>query len=177
MRLPLFLALGVWLLAGCPDSTVSDFVQCTIDVELDASSGPVGATVIATAEPLSSPEDTLVLVDGVRAPIVDVSRVDCAECDACRASVECDACETCTDCADFCAACVQTATFTIPAGAAGETAVVLQNRYGASDPIPFLVEGGDSGDSGTYRGARRRIDGTGWRLPFTGWGRPHTKAP
>lgn len=146
MRHPSFVALVAFAVASCGRSGLPDFDQCVLNVTLSAESGARGDTIVATGGEFSVDYDTVVLVDATSATVIDVERENCAFCDGCREAIEppCDACEECVGCEQSCLGCVQTVTFVVPNVTPGATAIVLTNRFGTSDAIPFTVLEGDS---------------------------------
>ena len=130
-------------LTACNDDNDITFEQCELDLELAPATAAPGDAVTATGRPQSERLDTAVRVEGVEAEVVSVERTAaCSACDACRESetVDCGACETCEACASECADCAEVTTFTVPDVPAGPVSVVVTNRFGTSEPIPFEVQ-------------------------------------
>ncbi len=106
---------------------------------VEPASGFPGDTIVATGAPFSEAYDTLILVGGFRATVVDVDREQCTKCDTCRDEAGCGGCKS--DCAD----CEETVEFTLPAATAGETTLTILNQFGGSEAIPFTMLGVDTG--------------------------------
>jgi hypothetical protein len=159
MTLPVLMG---WL-SGCATGTVDVFQTCELEVALLQTTIAHGATVNASGGPYTNVRDTRVLVGGVPAEVVSVSRVDCEVCDQCRLDPDCAPCGPCfgieltvdakDDCfgdglADppippACDICVETMSFVVPTGApVGTTAVYVVNANGASGLVPLEVLGG-----------------------------------
>jgi len=155
-RFPLALValLGAALLGGCKATSTTSFPQCTLDATLSADQGAPGDVISITGREFSQPYDTVVTVGGTEAAVGDVTRTGCSLCDLCRQAAadvhECDACQTCFQCSSYCDTCAQAVTFTVPDVSPGAVSVVVQNRYGSSDALPFVVlPGGDTGATDT----------------------------
>jgi hypothetical protein len=157
------------LLAACGTVDDPSIDYCVVQGTIEPAVAPVGAEVVFRGGPVSTVPDTLVRVGGVSADVLDVTRADCTFCDACLSSSDCDPCgSTCADCDAICASCVETITFVVPPVTAGDAPVVIQNLWGATDPIPFEAQ--EPADTG-YTGTRRRRH-QGFRLPGS---RPFTR--
>ena len=147
-RPALIAGLAVLLLAGCDTTDTSTIHTCTIPATLSPLAGSVGSTVTATGQHFTKGYDTSVRVGGVTARVRDVTRTDCAVCDACidaAGAIRAD--RASTACTASCTTCVQTMDFVVPTIDPGETTVSIENAYGASDPLAFTVTSGDTGSS------------------------------
>jgi hypothetical protein len=145
----LFLLLA---LCACEEATVPIAERCDISLSaLNPSEGPVGTTVIATVNPVTTDWDTIVHVGGAESQVQGVARTDCGECDSCRSEAACDSCEACESCDDVCRdRCIETVQFTVPAASPGVHATSLVNRHGHSNSLPFtVISAPDTGESDT----------------------------
>src|SRR5688572_28932502 len=91
MTLPVLMG---WL-AGCATGTVDVFQTCELEVELLQTTIALGATVDASGGPYTNVRDTRVVIGGVPAEVVSVSRVGCEVCDQCRLDADCAPCGPC----------------------------------------------------------------------------------
>ncbi len=136
----------ILLFTACINSVITvDYKTCPMAIELDITEALPGEVVTITGD-MSEDFDTSIRVGGANVAVVDFTRDECADCDSCRIFADCNECEACADCTATCASCVQTVTFIVPDVDAGQTAVVLANRYGTSDSVPFTVLAVDTGD-------------------------------
>jgi hypothetical protein len=146
------LLLLIPLLAACEETTTQLTERCDVYLSaLSPDSALPGASVAASARPVTEPWDTAVFVGGVRAEVGAVSRTDCSECDACKALENCTECDACSACEDVCRErCLETVQFTVPAVDPGTHSVSLINKHGHSTSLPFTVlERIDTGGSDT----------------------------
>ena len=135
------LLLAVALTAACTTSTTSVSVTCLVEGWLSSETAEVGHEVSFSGTPLTDAADTWVSVGGVPAEILDVTRENCALCDACKEaeSATCHSCGRCEACAESCASCVETVDFVVPSVPNGEQAVVVVNSYGAADGLTLEI--------------------------------------
>lgn len=171
--------MGALLLTGCGGSTTVTFQTCDLDIVLDAAAAAPGDLVTAVGGPFLRDDrldgdpvrDTLVLVDGVDALVVDIASVDadgtdlsedCNLCFECREAAECSPCGRCDGrllagedrrtcfgsnvagkvTPGACDRCEQRLTFEVPTVEDGERPVSVLNRFGASPPVPLTVTAG-----------------------------------
>ena len=141
--------VGLALWSGCTTTTTATTYTCTVDGALSTDSAAVGATVVFAGGPLTESSDTRVLVGGVPASNVVVTRDECTLCDACReaSTSTCSPCGRCAPCEDTCATCVQTVSFVIPEVAPGLTRVTVLNAYGATEQPLTIVEAAVDSDA------------------------------
>ena len=152
MRAWTFLSpLALALVAGCDDSTDSTSGACEVAISsLSPTSASPGAQVIVRGKPMTTVWDSAVYVDLTRAQLESVDRDGCDACDTCRVNNACTTCSDCDACDTLCASeCVETATFVVPSGLSGTTAVRLFNVYGQSQPLDLTVVPLDTGASET----------------------------
>lgn len=149
--MPRTLALmAITALTGCTTGSSSASYQiCDLSATVEPVEASVGETVVATGRPFSDTYDTQVTVGGLAAPVLDVARTDCFECDACRIIADCDDCSACLTCAESCESCVETTTFTVPSGTSGTQPVVITNRFGTSSGITLSILASEPEDDDT----------------------------
>ncbi|MEY3213304.1 MAG: hypothetical protein RIT28_3785 [Pseudomonadota bacterium] len=117
-----------------------------------------GETIQLVLSPLTTADDTLVTIGGVRAQLVTFERAGCEDCDACR---ETYLCAPCLDDCDICdlgceAECVERVEVLVPSLAPGPATIEVFNGEGASGRLTLTVlappedTGGadDTGDTG-----------------------------
>lgn len=131
-----FLMFG---LSACSTSNTTYPGTCLVDVSLAIPQARVGDVVVIDGGPFTVDYDTQVLVDGVAATGISVSRIDCDPCDTCVDDQDCDGCRECTACDEDCAPCLETTSFIVPDVEPGVQAVVLINAYGASEGLVLDV--------------------------------------
>ena len=183
--------LPVVLLAACGVTTIDEYELCSLDAAVAPPAALPGATVSVTGGPYTEVRDTRVDVGGVPAEVLDVTRNEsCAECDTCRREARCPPCGVCTGdlitdasrraacfgdgvIAGVCSACVETMSFVVPEGVAGQTSVWIVNRAGTSGQVPFEVLGGvapDTGETGATTGGTGASTGDTGGPPTGGTG-------
>ncbi|MBN2801142.1 MAG: hypothetical protein JXX28_18530 [Deltaproteobacteria bacterium] len=135
----MILLLSALLLTGCDTTEPYSFIQCEVELILEATEGAPGAEITLSGGPLSDRMDTSVLVDGHPAEVLAIEREDCDACDTCLQEESCGACEPCLPCEEACAPCAQTGRFAVPDLPAGAVPLVLTNRFGSSAPQDFEV--------------------------------------
>lgn len=167
-----FYAGAAVALAGCANAVIDEFETCTLDLAPVASEGAPGDTIVLSGGPMSEVRDTRVEVGGVRAQVVEVTRDGCEICDGCRNDSGCAACGLCAGLPlaaedrvacfgdplasppvpSSCDACIEAVAFVVPDLAPGNVAVLVINKNGQSEAIPFRVLGGggtgSTGDTG-----------------------------
>lgn len=167
-----FCAGAAVALSGCANAVIDEFETCALDLVPVASEGAPGDTIVLTGGPMSEVRDTRVEVGGVRAQVVEVTRDGCETCDGCRVDSGCAPCGLCAGIPlatedrvacfgdplaspavpSSCDACLEAMAFVVPDLAAGFVAVLVINKNGQSDALPFRVLGvpdtASTGDTG-----------------------------
>jgi hypothetical protein len=122
-------------LTGCGGQLIDSFDACELTAHLAPGIAAPGEVVTLLGGPLTAPYDSLVLVDGVSAEVLEVDRSDgCLDCDTCRSETL-----SCGGCPVECEDCIETLTFVTPELEPGETSLVLTNAYGTTGAVPFTV--------------------------------------
>lgn len=151
MRAPLLFSAAALLLAGCTTTEVVALGTCDVTLDdaevLEASPGE---PLVLTGTPMTTDWDTLVWLGDVQAEVVQVERVGCASCDACRDVEVCGPCNDCDACDRLCSEqCVESVTVIVPELAAGEVDAWIVNRHGRSTTLPVTILGAeDTGPTG-----------------------------
>lgn len=142
-------ALSVLVLSfvGCvlptsSSNTSTNVGECALDASLSLPEAYPGDVVAVNGGPFTAPDDTIVRVGGVPAPLLAVDRTGCELCDVCVDGDETCRCGACDQCEAACLDCSEAVAFAVPALPAGETAVILINRYGATSALPLVVLAG-----------------------------------
>ena len=97
------------------------------------------ATVVG--HPLTEAWDTALYVGSVRATLTSIERAGCDAWDGCVSSSGCNPCDDCDACDPSRTECRESATFVIPETTPGPASVILFNRHGESNALPFTVDG------------------------------------
>jgi hypothetical protein len=92
------------------------------------------------ASPLTTIQDSTLLVGGLQATITGLERSGCESCDTCRLASDCNPCEDCDSCDSLCESeCSESLRFEVPLLEAGSTQISLYNLFGNSDGQSFTV--------------------------------------
>lgn len=157
MQSPRFLAillaiLPILLATQCETEAVSPSRSCEVVLNsADPSEGEVGDEVVVAGSPLTTIQDSLLMVGGTPAEVVSVDRIGCDACDTCVVEQDCSPCGDCDACDAVCdAECTETLRFVVPEREAGTADLTLYNLYGNSDPLSFSVQAAETiGDTAT----------------------------
>ena len=122
--------------AGCQSLETTIPPVCGVEASLDPATAGPGDVVTLTGGPFTRSIDTQVLVDGVPASDIVVTRTDCAVCDELVETEGCDAFD-----AVACDSCVEVTTFVVPDVPSGTQPVVLINAWGSTEGLTLDVIG------------------------------------
>jgi hypothetical protein len=146
MQTPRFFAIllslvPLLLATQCETEPVSPSRSCEVVLSsADPAAAEIGDEVVLHASPLTTLQDSVLLVGGTHAEVTAVDRIGCDACDTCILEADCDPCGDCDACDAACdAECSETLRFLVPEREAGEVELTLYNLYGNSDPLPFSV--------------------------------------
>ena len=147
MQSPRFFAillsvLPLLLATQCETEPVSPSRSCEVLlVAADPATAEIGDEVVLQASPLTTLQDSHLLVGGTQAEVIAVDRIGCETCDTCIVEADCDPCGDCDACDAICdAECSETLRFLVPEREAGAANLTLYNLYGNSDPLAFSVQ-------------------------------------
>ena len=145
-RLWAFLLLGG--LAACDDDTSTTFLTCRPEISFVDEVVERGQIVRADSELFTTAYDTVVMVGGYRATVIDVDRDSCELCDECVDEYDCEECEWCDYCVSYCTDCMPRLSFRLPPSLPyGVHEVVITHAYGESEPAMLTVVCQDTADT------------------------------
>ena len=110
-----------------------------------------GETIDVAGYPFTNTWDTLLSIDGLAQPVIDVSRTGCNDCDACRVENQCLACQDCDPCDSLCkntttdsssdagGECIEMLSFKMPNSEKTSVEMKIVNAYGHSDVINIEI--------------------------------------
>ena len=129
------------LATECGTEAVSPSQSCEIVLESpEPAEAEVGSEIQLAAHPMTTLQDTRLLVGGIDATLLSIDRLGCDACDACILETECSPCGDCDACDAICEAeCSESVRFIVPEREPGEAEITLYNLYGNSDPVSFFV--------------------------------------
>jgi len=143
----------MWWLLACLETTTQELASCEVALSTaEPAAAEVGAEVVLSASPLTEDFDTAVLVGGVRAEVLSLTRTGCESCDICVNANECSECSAdCDACDSECDTnCAESLVFVVPELAAGATTIELFNTHGGSERLAFeVVAAPDTGSTDT----------------------------
>jgi hypothetical protein len=126
--------------ASCATTVTEQLDTCLVSLDPVEAPATAGDPLTVTGSPFTASWDTRVLIGGLTADVVEVTRLDCSSCDACVADEDCSACGSCEACEVLCAPCVQSVVLTVPPElSTGNHAFILYNRYGSSRDVTLDV--------------------------------------
>ena len=159
-------------MGGCAQESSTPTPTCTLDLAVESPEVYPGQSLTLSGGPLTAVYDTRAQVGGLNAIVQDISRTECAACDACREEAECTGCFACTECEASCDTCTEALAIEVPALPAGPADLVVLNAYGSSSPLQLQVldtdtgtpdsgffdlgDSGDSGDTASTSGTEQR---------------------
>lgn len=137
----LLAALPLLLATQCETESVSPSRSCEVVLSAaEPAEAEIGDEVVLDASPLTTLQDSLLLVGGTQAEVVAVNRIDCEDCDTCIVEQDCSPCGDCDACDAVCdAECSESLRFVVPERTPGDAAITLYNLYGNSDPLAFTI--------------------------------------
>jgi len=156
--LPLLAFAAVLPLMGTTCSSATPTPSRSCDVQLATptpNAGLPGEEILLAASPLTTIQDSTLLVGGIKATVTGLDRSGCEACDTCRLESDCNPCEDCDTCDPLCESeCSESLRFEVPDLSPGATQISLYNLFGNSDGQPFTVlEADPPPDTGSEAGA------------------------
>ena len=136
------------LIIGCDTQNVAQGSSCSLSISTSEPHWYAGSENELNITPSTTRWDTLITINGQTIETVDVTRINCEECDQCKEDFLCVGCNDCDACDQLCKLnCEETTTVQVPEIMPGTYTVLAQNLYGMSETLDLEILSSPSEDT------------------------------